>query len=57
MGDDDHGDVQLLVDVPDQLQYLPGGLGVQGTGGLVAQQNLGVGGQGTGNGHALLLAA
>ena len=57
MGDDDHGDVQLLVDVPDQLQYLSGGLGVQGTGGLVAQQNLGVGGQGTGNGHALLLAA
>ena len=57
MGDDDHGDVELLVDVTDQLQNLTGGLGVEGAGGLVAQQDLGLGGQGAGDGHALLLAA
>ena len=57
MGDDDHGDVELLVDVADQLQDLAGGLGVKGAGGLVAQQHLRLGGQGAGDGHTLLLAA
>ena len=57
VGDDHHGDAQPLVDVLDQLQDVLGGLGVQGGGGLVAQQDLGVGGQGPGDGDALLLAA
>ena len=34
-----------------------GGVGVKGAGSLVAQQHLGLGGQGAGNGDALLLAA
>ena len=57
MGDDHHGDTQLPVDVPDQLQDLPGGIGIQGAGGLIAQQHSGMGGQRTGDGHALLLSA
>ena len=57
VGDDHHGDAQLLVDVLDQGQDGMSGVGVQRTGGLVAQQHLGVGGQGAGNGNALLLAA
>ena len=48
VGDDHHGDAQPLVDVLDQLQDIPGGLGIQRGGGLVAQQDLGVGGQGRG---------
>ena len=57
MGDDDHRDAQLLVDLADQFQNRVGGVGVQGAGGFVAQQHLGVGSQRTGNGDALLLAA
>ena len=57
VGDDHHGDAQLLIDVPDQLQNLMGGVGVQSAGGLVAQQHLGLGSQRTGNSHTLLLAA
>ena len=57
MGNDHHGDAQLLIDIPDQLQNLMGGVGIQSTGGLVAQQHLGLGSQRTGNGDALLLAA
>ena len=57
MGDDDHGDAQALVDIGDQLQDGAGGVGVQGGGGLVAQEDLGRGGQGTGDGDALLLSA
>ena len=44
VGDDDHGDAQLPVQLPDQLEDLVGGVGIQGTGGLVAQQHLGLGG-------------
>ena len=57
VGDDHHGDPQLLVQLLQQFQDGQGGGGVQSGGGLVAQQDLGVGGQGTGDGHALLLAA
>ena len=57
MGDDHHGDAQPLVDVLDQLQDVLGGLGVQSRGGLVAEQDFGVRGQGTGDGDALLLSA
>ena len=57
VGDDDNGDAQLLVDVPDQLQNLAGGVGVKGAGGLVTQQHLGIGGQCAGDSHTLLLAA
>ena len=57
VGDDDNGDAQLLVDIPDQLQNLAGGVGVKGAGGLVTQQHLGIGGQCAGDSHTLLLAA
>ena len=57
MGDDHHGDAQPLIDVLDEPQDVPGGLGVQGGGGLVAQEDPGAGGQGAGDGHPLLLAA
>ena len=57
VGDDDHGNAQPVVDVLDQPQNVPGGLGVQGRGGLVAEEQLRVRGQGPGDGDALLLAA
>ena len=57
MGDNDDGDAQALVDVLDQPQDGAGGGGVQRAGGLVAQKHLGIGGQGPGDGDALLLAA
>ena len=40
VGDDDHGDAQAAVDVLDEPQDVPGGLGVQGRGGLVTQKEL-----------------
>ena len=36
MGDEDHRNAQLSIDVPNQLQNGVGGFGVQGAGGLVA---------------------
>ena len=57
MGDDDDGDAPLPVDLLQELQNGVRGLGVQGGGCLVAQQHLRVGGQGSGDGDALLLAA
>ena len=57
VGDDHHGDPQLLIQVLQQVQDGGGGGGVQGGGGLVAQQDLGVRGQGPGDGHPLLLSA
>ena len=57
MGDDHQGDAQLPVQLPQQLQDGPGGLGVQGRGGLVAEQHPGLAGQGPGDGHPLLLPA
>ena len=57
MGDDDDGDAHGLVDGPQQLQDGAGGIGVQGAGGLIAQQILGIGGQGPGDSNPLLLAA
>ena len=57
VGDDDHGDPLLLIDLLQQGQNGFGGLGVQGGGGLVAQQHLRVGSQSPGYGDSLLLAA
>ena len=57
VGDDHHGDPQFLVELLQQGQDGQGGGGVQGRGGLVAQQHLGAGGQGPGDGHPLLLPA
>ena len=57
MGDDDDGDAELAVDIPDQLQNGAGGLGVEGAGGFIAQQHFGVGGKRAGNGDTLLLTA
>ena len=54
---DDHRDAEFAVDVLDQLQNGVGGVGVKRAGGLVAQQDLGIGGKGAGDGHALLLPA
>lgn len=57
MGDHDDGASGLAAGLLQKPQHLFAGLVVQGTGGLVAQQELGVFGQGPGNGHPLLLAA
>ena len=57
VGDDHHGDV-LLVSQPDHdVQHFLNGLGVQRTGGLIEQDDLGLCTQGPRNGDALLLAA
>ena len=57
MGDDDDRDAKPPVDVPDQLQDGMGRLRIQGAGGLVAEQDLRVRRQGSGDGDPLLLAA
>ena len=57
MGDDHHRQPQLPVELLEQVEDGVCGLGVQGGGGLVTQQHLGVVGQGPGDGHPLLLAA
>ena len=57
VGDDDDGDAQPAVDVLQQGQDGLGGHGVEGAGGLVAEQHLGVAGEGAGDGDALLLTA
>ena len=56
MGDQHDGQLQLTVDFGEQLQDRSRGLRVEGAGGLVAQQDLGVGRQGAGDTDALLLA-
>ena len=54
----DHQDrLSLGVDVAKQPQQLVGGLGVQSTGGLVGQDEAGVGDESPGHGCPLLLAA
>ena len=57
MGDDHHRDPQLFVDPADQLQDGVCCGRIQRAGGLIAKQHLGIGRQGSGNGHALLLSA
>ena len=56
MGDDDHGGL-LFHQAPDDPQHLSGELRVQGRGGLVKAQDIRFQGQGSGDGHPLLLAA
>ena len=56
MGDEDHR-VPLPVELLQEAQHLPAGVGVQGAGGLVGQDDRGVSRQGPGDGHPLLLAA
>ena len=57
VGDHHHGDAHAPVDVLDEPEDIPGGLGIQGGGGLIAQQDFGVAGQGPGDGDPLLLPA
>ena len=57
MRDDDDRDALAATGVLQQLQNLLAGLIVEGTRGLVAQQELGVLGEGARDGYALLLAA
>ena len=57
VSDDDHGDTELSVNILDKLEYLTGGLGVECAGRLVAQQDLGVRCQRTGDRNTLLLTA
>ena len=57
VGDDDHRDAQIPVQLLEQGQDGLGGGGIQGGGGLVAEEHLGICGKGPGNGHPLLLAA
>ena len=53
----DHDDQAVLGDLLEQVHDLDGGGGVQGAGGLVGEQDLGVVDEGAGDGHALHLAA
>ena len=55
--DQDVGQVELAAQVFDQIQNLCLTEHVDGTGGLVQHHQLGIGGQGTGDGNALALAA
>ena len=57
MGNDDDGAPCFAAGALEQGQHLLAGLVVQRTGGLIAEQELGVLGQRPGNGDALLLAA
>ena len=57
VGDDDDGFVELLVQPGQQVHDFPGGLPVQVAGGFVRGDEGGVGDQGPGDGHPLLLAA
>ena len=55
--DEQDGQAELPVEVAQQLEDRAGGLRVEGAGGLVGEQHLGVAGQGAGDADALLLAA
>lgn len=57
MRDEEDGEAELAVEVAQQLEDGAGGLGVEGAGGLVGEEHLGVAGQGAGDADALLLAA
>nr|EIF88755.1 putative hydrolase [Streptomyces tsukubensis NRRL18488] len=57
MGDQQYGQAEPLVQIAQQPEDGAGGLRVEGTGGLVRQEHLGVAGQGAGDADALLLAA
>ena len=57
VGDQHDGQLQLAVDLGQQLQHRGGGLWVEGTGGLVAEQDARLGGQRAGDADALLHAA
>ncbi|MCY1442322.1 hypothetical protein D9M71_586870 [compost metagenome] len=57
MGDQDDGQLQLLVDLRQQLQHRGGGLRIEGAGRLVAEQDRRPAGQGAGDTDALLLPA
>ena len=55
VGDDDDRDA-LPVDVEQDIHHLLRGLGIEGPGGLIGEDHLGLGDEGAGNGHALFLA-
>ncbi|KFC43296.1 hypothetical protein FF19_28100 [Klebsiella michiganensis] len=57
MGDQHDGEVQLLVDIRQQAEHRGRGLGVEGAGGLIAQQHIRPRGQRAGDPHALFLPA
>ncbi len=56
MGDDDHGHVDGG-EAADDLEDFTGELGVEGGGGFVEEEDVGLQGQGAGDGDALLLAS
>ena len=57
VGDEHRGHVQGVVQVAEPLAQLGPHLSVESAEGLVEQQHLGLDGQGSGQGHALALAA
>ena len=57
VGDDDHGAARGSAGVLQKLQDGAPRFEVEGAGGLIAEQELGVFRQGAGDGHALLLTA
>lgn len=56
VGDDDLG-LSVLGESAHEFPHVPGSVRVKGGGGLVVKQVLGLEGEGSGNGHALLFAA
>ena len=56
MSDHHHSKVHLLLDFLDQGQNTSGGLGIQGAGSFIAEEDRWLGGQGSGYGYPLLLA-
>jgi hypothetical protein len=57
VGDEDRGDVDLVVEAPEPVAQLLAHLGVERAERFVEQQHRGLDGEGTGQGHALALAA
>jgi hypothetical protein len=55
--DEQDGEAELPVEVAQELEDGAGGLRVEGAGGLVGEQDLGIAGEGAGDADALLLAA
>jgi hypothetical protein len=57
VGDVDRGKSMFLMEFGEQIDHLVAGAVVEGAGGFVGEEELGLGDEGTGDGDALLLAA
>ncbi len=57
VGDHEDGGGEVLVEVAEGFEELAGGFGVEGAGGFVGEDDLGIGDDGAGGGDTLFLAA